>query len=278
MRFLLLVSLCWSGASWAIEVQGHRGARGIRPENTLAAFRYAIELGVDVLELDLVVTKDNHLVISHDPILNPEICLSPQGKKIAKDISVRSLTLKELQQYDCGSLKNPRFPKQVSSKEKIPSFQELIAIAPRAKFNIETKTEPAAPHLTPDANEFAKLVVTILEKNNLVDRTVVQSFDFRTIKAVKSLNPKVKTAQLIYGTYLNYVDVAKSSGADIISPDVASIDLAAVEALHKNKIKVIPWTANEPAEWDYLISIGVDGIISDYPSELIKHLKIKKKR
>jgi len=130
-----------------VEVHGHRGARTLRPENTLSAFKYALENRVEVLEMDLQYTKDHVLVLGHDEILNPNICLDPKGKKITTDVSVNSLTLAELQKYDCGTLINPRFPKQVPSKEKMPTFEEVLKLVSsyentqnaRYKLNVEIK-------------------------------------------------------------------------------------------------------------------------------------------
>src|SRR4029077_9880562 len=117
---------CLASPAASFEVEGHRGARWARPENTLAAFRYALSLGVDTLEMDLHATKDDVLVVTHDPFLNPDVCLDPDGKRIAAKILVRSLTIEELQRYDCGSLINPRFTEQVPQpKERIPTFEEV---------------------------------------------------------------------------------------------------------------------------------------------------------
>ncbi|MCB0367440.1 MAG: hypothetical protein KDD68_18715, partial [Bdellovibrionales bacterium] len=213
-----------------IEVQGHRGARAIYPENTLAGFEYALGLGVDTLELDLAVTRGNVLVVSHDPFLNPAICLGPKGKKLdpEKKILIRQLTFDELQKYDCGTLKHPGFAKQKPVPgQRIPRLSQVFEMvknsklpqAKSVKFNIETKIVPAYAELTPSPEEFARLVVELVKSYDLISRVTIQSFDDRTLVAAKKLEPKIKTALLIAYNHVDMLALAKSIGAEIISPN-----------------------------------------------------------
>jgi len=269
-----------------IEVHGHRGARALRPENTIAAFDYALSVGVDTLEFDVGVTKDNVLVVTHDQTLNPKICVDYKGREIKKETPIRSLTLKELKTYDCGTLKNPKFPKQRTRPgQKIPTLDEVFEMVKNSKhpaarkvqYNIETKMVPALTMYSPGPEAFAKMLVEAIEKHGLQSRVTIQSFDHRSIRAAKKINNTIKTSALIDESLPNLVALAKELNADVISPNVIWITKADVQALHNAGVKVVPWRANNQQEWDYLISIGVDGIISDDPKPLIQYLKSKNK-
>ncbi len=270
-------------ASTPIEVQGHRGARAVRPENTLAAFDYALEVGVDTLELDLAVTKDRHVVVAHDPHLTAERCLGPDAKRLGAPIAIASLTLEQLKTYDCGSLKNPRFPRQSLAPAQIPTLDEVFTHVKKSKhpaaktvqFNIETKIFPAHPDLTPTPERFAELVVKIVRRHKLVARTIVQSFDHRTLVAVKKLESKLRIAMLQPDGLPPLVPIARALGAEIVSPHHEWIRKQDVDQLHRIGVRVVPWTANDEAAWARLLELGVDGIITDDPAALIAYLKAK---
>ena len=270
-----------------IDVHGHRGTRGTRPENTIAAFREALRVGVDVLEMDMNVTKDGVIVISHEKSIVPDICLGPEGKKLEKPVPIISLTLEELKQYDCGTIRNAKFSTQVPSPgEKIPTLAEVFELvknstepaAAKVGFNIETKIVPGEPEMSPEPEAFAKLVVDTVAKYGMTKRTIVQSFDWRTLKAVKKLEPGIKISQLTEAVLVDLVAVAKASQADIISPEFKWINKEVVDYLHANGIKVAPWTLNDKKDIDNAVNWGVDAIITDYPDELIKYLKEKELR
>jgi glycerophosphoryl diester phosphodiesterase len=265
-----------------IKVQGHRGARADRPENTLAAFQYALDAGVDVLELDLGVSKDDVLMISHDSIIN-EFCLR-DGKPLTKAIPLRSQTLSQLKELDCGTVKNPRFPKQQPQPgEKMPTLEELFQMVAGADtkisrdvtFNIETKILPTQPELTVSAELFAKLLVKKIQAHKLQQRVVLQSFDHRTLKWVKKLDPSIATSQLTINNFVDLVAAAKSIDAQYISPDWTSITAQMVLEFHSNGLRVAPWTANTIESWDALVAMGVDEIITDDPVGLIRYLREK---
>jgi glycerophosphoryl diester phosphodiesterase len=269
--YTFLMSSSLIAAETRIEVHGHRGARGVLPENTLPAFEYAIAQGVDVLELDMGVTKDNVVVVSHDSILAAPICTGPHD-----GAHIRDLTLAEVRQYDCGAVRNPRFPaQQTRPGTKMPTLDEVFALASKGKFrfNIETKITPMEPTLTPAPDEFVKLVLAVIRKHHLESRVILQSFDFRTLQAMKKIAPEIALSALFEGTPRSFVDVAKDAGSKIVSPEFSLVTPDQVRAAHAAGLKVIPWTANTAADWDRLIAAGVDGIITDDPASLIAHLK-----
>jgi glycerophosphoryl diester phosphodiesterase len=257
-----------------IEVHGHRGARTMLPENTVAGFRYAIEAGADFLELDLAVTKDNVLVVSHDPTLNRGICSAPAGMKQ----TIRELTLAEVRQWDCGTKKNTGFTKQQPVPgEKIPTFDEVLDLAPlgKAGFNIEIKSFPTKPELTPSPAEFAKLVLDAIRRHKLESRVLVQSFDFRPLVEMRKLASDIPLSALYDGKPLEFPDLAKTAGTGSVSVQYGLVTPERVRAAHAAGIRVLAWTANTPELWDKLIACGVDGIITDDPAALIAHLRAK---
>ncbi|MBI5596012.1 MAG: glycerophosphodiester phosphodiesterase [Elusimicrobia bacterium] len=276
----ILLSAVLSNPVWGgLLVHGHRGSRGTRPENTLAAFKEALRVGVDVLELDLAVTKDDVLVVTHDPRLEPEICLGPDGKP-GKPVPIRSLTLAEVRGYDCGSLKNPRFPRQVPAPgEKVPTLAEVFELVAKTKgaekvqFNIETKIFPAYPEAAPAPDDFAELVIAAVAEAKLTERVIVQSFDRRTLEAVKAVQTKLRTAQLTSDNLVDFAALASGGNLDFISPDYQWVTKADVDELHRMKVEVAPWTVNDEAGWAKMVELGVDAVITDYPEDLVAWLK-----
>jgi glycerophosphoryl diester phosphodiesterase len=273
--FLALLSgaAVLAGAPVYIQVHGHRGARALRPENTLPAFEYAIRAGVDVLELDMAVTRDNVLVISHDPVLEAPVCSGPETKAV-----IREHTLEELRRWDCGGVRNPQFPRQVPVPgTRIATLDEVFALAPRGtiEFNIETKSFPDRPELTPPPEEFARMVLAVIQKHHVESRVILQSFDFRTLHAMKKLAPQIRRAALYQGPPRDFVAVAREADARIISPHYSLVTAEQVAAAHHAGLQVVPWTANDSATWDRLIDARVDAIISDDPAALIEHLNAR---
>jgi glycerophosphoryl diester phosphodiesterase len=268
---LFLSMTMLSGAADKILVHGHRGARAILPENTIPAFEYAIKAGVDVLELDLAVTKDNVVVVSHDPTINPVICTGAKARA-----AIRDLTVAELKKYDCGALKNPAYPKQKPVPgTRIPTLDEVFALANRGtfEFNIETKISAKTPELAPPPEEFARLVLDAIRRHKLEGRVIVQSFDFRTLHAFKKLAPAIRRSALIEKLTTDFVKVAREAQAQIISPQYPLVTKEQVDGAHKAGIQVVAWTPNTEADWEKLVNAGVDAIISDDPAALIAFLK-----
>lgn len=272
---LLVISGMSIHAASSILVHGHRGARAVRPENTLPAFEYAIQIGVDVLELDVAVTKDNVLVVSHDPRMNADYCTPPAGWKGTNVI--REMTLAELKQWDCGAKVNPKFPRQVAVPgTKVPTLDEVYALAGRGKFefNVETKIFAKYPQLTPEPEEFARLMVEAIRRHKLEKRVMVQSFDFRTLKAVKAIAPEIRLSALFEAVGMgDVVEATVATGAQVCSPHLRRVNAKMVERAHAAGLQVVPWTANEPEEWKKLVEAGVDAIISDDPAALLAYLK-----
>ncbi len=265
---------------WNPEVQGHRGARWVRPENTLAAFEEALKAGVDVLEFDLNVTKDDVVVVTHDQRINPLICTGPEGKAPLSSPAIRSLTLAELKRYDCGSLRNLSFPHQTPSPgERIPTLDEVMAYVtvsahPEAagiRFNIETKINKHKPDLSPEPEEFVRLTLAVLRKYGVTGRTIIQSFDERTLEETKKQAPEVLTSRLT-GNPFDLLGTPHKTCADIISPYYKWLNKAVVARLHRQGFKVIPWTVNKPRAWGCMKRIGVDAILTDNPGGLIEYL------
>jgi glycerophosphoryl diester phosphodiesterase len=255
-----------------ILVHGHRGARARRPENTIPAFQYAIEQGVDALEMDMAVTKDNVIVISHDPILEPPVCTGPASKAV-----IHQLTLAEVRQWDCGAVRNPRFAtQQTIPGTRIPTLDDVFQLAGRGNFdyNIETKSFPDKPEYTPLPEEFARMVLAQVRKYKLERRIILQSFDFRTLVAMRKLAPEIRLSALTETDPRDFLAIAREAGkAEIVSPEFHLVTSAKVDAAHHAGLQVVPWTANTPADWDALIQAKVDAIITDDPAELIAYLK-----
>lgn len=285
----------------SFDLQGHRGARGLVPENTLAAFAKALEIGVTTLETDLAVTKDGVLVLSHDPTLNPDIVRGPDGVWLTPPrLAIRALTLAELQRYDVGRI-NPasRYAQTFSRQQpvdgaRIPTLASLFELAARSgkavRFNIETKLSPDKPAETPDAETFARLVVEAVRAAGLAARVTIQSFDWRTLIAAKRLAPEIETVCLTeentlkdrheggnrrpspWLAGLDPVDYGRSAprlaaatGCGTWSPNFRELTPALVAEAHGLGLKVVPWTVNDPADLARVIDMGVDGLITDYP-------------
>ena len=282
----------------AFDLQGHRGARGLAPENTLAAFRTALGLGVITLETDLAVTKDGVLVLSHEPLLNPDLVRGPDGNWLARPgPPIHTLTLEELKRYDIGRLNPVReYARQLPSQkpadgERFPTLAELYVLAgPPVRLNIETKIDPAKPDEAPDPATFARLVVEAVRAAKAADRTTIQSFDWRTLVEAHRLAPEIETVCLTIESggmdtiqraaarpspWLAGLDLAsqggsvpklaKEAGCAAWSPFWRNVTTANVAEAHALGLRVIPWTVNDPAEMARLVDLKVDGLITDYP-------------
>ena len=256
-----------------IQVHGHRGARAVLPENTMAAFEYAIDQGADAIEMDVVITKDDVPIITHDPITNPRICQSPTGRRAI----IRKLTFAELREWDCGSLVNPRFPDQKPVPgARMPALDEVLALADRGSFLFNIEAKMYRPELDPHPVHFAELLLQSIDRHNLRPRVIVQSFDFRILLAMKQLAADIRLAALYEdGRLGDFVSIARIAGTQIVAPEQDLVTPAEVTAAHQAGLQVIPWTANTQKEWDALIAAGVDGIITDDPAALIGYLKQK---
>ena len=260
----------------AFDLQGHRGARGHAPENTLAGFERALAIGVDTLELDVGVTRDGVVVIHHDRRLNPDVARGVDGKWVSAPApTIYSLSYAELARYDVGRIRPGsdyarRFPhQQPIDGTRIPRLSDLWPIAPQVRFNIETKLVPEAPEETLPPEPFARAVIAEIRRAGVAPRTTIQSFDFRTLAVVQREAPEIRTAYLTSGQRGD--DVVKRVHAlqgAIWSPNYQDLDPVALAAARGFGLKVIPWTVNEPADIARVLAMNVDGLISDYPDRV----------
>jgi glycerophosphoryl diester phosphodiesterase len=261
-----------ANSSQHILVHGHRGARARRPENTLPAFRYAIEQGVDVLELDVAVTKDNVPVVSHDPLINETIC---SGPKVG--VPIHTLTLSELHEYDCGAKQNPGFATQVPQPgTRVPTLDEVFALSHGTKigFNVETKIFADHPELTPEPEPFTKLILDLIRKYKIENRVILQSFDPRTLRVMKKLDASIPRSAL-FEMQRDWTQVTHEFEATVLSPQYTLVTPDRVAKAHSAGLQVVPWTVNKPEDWQKLVDAKVDAIISDDPASLIAWLKEK---
>lgn len=285
----------------AFDLQGHRGARGLAPENTLAGFARALDIGVTTLETDLAVTKDGDLVLSHDPVFNPDMVRGADGAWLHPPIPpISSLTLAELKRYDVGRIKPgskyaQQFPDQQSvDGSRIPTLAELFDLAKSSgktpRFNIETKLSPAKPDEAPDPETFARVVVEAVRAAGLSGRATIQSFDWRTLLAARKLAPEIETVCLTSASTLkddmahgerrpspwlagldpvayagSIPRLVKAAGCGVWSPRFVELTGDLVAEAQTLGLKVVPWTINTPADMARIIDMKVDGLITDYP-------------
>ena len=269
------------------DVQGHRGGRGLWPENSVYGFLKAVDMKVTTLEMDVVVSMDNHVVVSHDPFFNPEICADLDGKRIEENklIAIYKMPYNKVKEYDCGSLPHTRFPEQEKRATYKPLLKEVIQKSDErceenkqaaVFYNIEIKShhdldgeyQPATPE------EYAKLVLDTITTLLDYERFNIQSFDTRILEAINKYDPKVRLVYLVEGVELTpEITNNLSFTPEVISPDFGLLSPELIESYHQMGIKVIPWTVNETADMQRMIDWGVDGIISDYPDRLLEVVK-----
>ena len=219
------------------------------PENTVPAFEYAISVGVDAIELDVAVSRDDVAVVRHDPKL--------------KRRAIRELTLAEIQTYDLGDA------------ARVPTLEQVLSLAHRAHFlfNIEIKSYPDRPWLAPPPEHFAQLVSHAIHRHHLERRVMVESFDFRVLHAMRRLAPDIRLAALYMRRPRSFVAIAHQAGAAIVAPHHALVTARKVRAAHAAGLEVITWTANSRREWKRLVAAQVDAIITDRPGALIAYLR-----
>jgi glycerophosphoryl diester phosphodiesterase len=278
--FLLLMNCT---TSHQIDIQGHRGCRGLMPENSLPAFEKAIDLGVQTLELDLAISKDRKVVVSHEPYINRLFCLDTLGDEIfPKDsisFNIFKMTYQEIKAFDCGTKEFSRFPNQQKIKTHKPLLSEVFQLVKnknsKVKFNIEIKADSIYDDIyTPKPEEFVRLVLALIYKYDVFELTNLQSFDLRVLEEVKQQAPKMKVALLVDEFEVIKDKLSRLSySPEIISPYYKLIDERIVKNLHTKNFQVIPWTINTVEDMQLMINYGVDGIITDYPDILIELLK-----
>lgn len=294
---------------FALDLQGHRGARGLAPENTLTAFAQALGIGVTTLELDIAVTRDDVLVISHDPALNPDITRGPDGQFLAaRGPVIRQLGVDELARYDVGRLKpgTPyagRHPEQKPADgARIPRLSELFALVKKSgneqvRFAIETKLTPQAPDEAPAPEPFARAVVAAIREAGMNTRSSILSFDWRTLAVVQQIAPEIPTVYITaqqqwmdnigagkpegsawtagvqFRQHGSVPKMIKAAGGRIWSSYFGDLDAAKVAEAHGLGLQVLAWTVNEPRVIARMLDLGVDGIVSDRPDLVREEMK-----
>jgi glycerophosphoryl diester phosphodiesterase len=278
MRFVVLtVAMLLACPAYPLDLQGHRGARGLAPENTLPAFAAALSLGVTTLELDVGVTRDGKVVVYHDRTLNPDITRGPDGQWLpARGPAVHSLSYEELLRYDVGRLRPGSdyarpFPAQAAADgTRVPELRQVFDLARKAgnasvRFNIETKLTPQAPGETLPPAEFARAVIAEIRKAGVASRSTIQSFDWRTLEAVKAEAPEIATVHLTGAKFADGPRRVKEAGGAIWSPNFAVVNAGTLKEARALGLKVVVWTVNAAEDIAAMIDLGVDGIISDRP-------------
>ena len=265
----------------SLDIQGHRGARGHLPENTLPAFSLAIEMGVNTLELDVGVTRDGVVVVHHDRRLNPDVARGPDGQWVKWPTpTIHSLAFAELERYDVGRLRPgseyaAHFPhQQPVDGTRVPRLSDVFELGKRTavRFNIEVKVLPSHPDETLPPEPFAQAVVAEVRKGAMQKRSTIQSFDWRAVKGVEREAPEIATAYLAEARDAE-VAKAHAAGAKTWSPDFRALTKDKLERAHAAGMRVVVWTVNEPHDIARLIEWGVDGIISDYPDRVLQEAK-----
>lgn len=266
-----------------LDFQGHRGCRGLLPENTVPAFEKALDIGVTTLEMDVVITKDKKVLVSHEPWFSHEIALDPSGDPISardeRNHRIYEMTFQETQAYNVGSKPHPRFPDQRKIEVTKPLLREVLMKSEthaeetsRALpfYNIETKSRPEGDGLFhPTPEEFVDLLVEVVQEAGVEHRVIIQSFDVRTLQVAHEKYPDLKLALLVENTKTPAENLDKLGFTpDIYSPDYALVEEDLISFAEKKGMKVIPWTVNEREEMNRLIGMGVDGLITDYPDRL----------
>lgn len=281
--YILIVSICYMSIiskAQEIDIQGHRGARGKMPENTLPAFIYALDQGVTTLELDVVISKDKQVVVSHEPWMDPTKCYQPNDSKLKEDFkeayNIYRLNYSEIKQFDCGTVPSSRFPEQIKMKAVKPLLVDVIKAVERhtkgvthyeVNYNIEIKSvEKTDEIFHPNVKEFSDLVFETVDQYLPWERVIIQSFDIRVLQYWHKKHPTVTLAYLT--EELKSIESTLDElgfTPDIYSPDYQLLTKSKVDKIHSLNIEVIPWTVNDKSVMRKLVSWRVDGLITDYP-------------
>ena len=266
-----------------IDIQGHRGCRGLLPENSLPAFEKAIDLGVNTLELDIVISQDHKVVVSHEPFMNPLICYNAKGEHIPDSLetffNLYKMNYDEIKSFDCGSKIHPIYPNQEKLKTYKPLLSEVFDLVKtknsNVKFNIEIKSEPNYYGIfTPEPKAYVKLVLEAIKKQEMLQRVNLQSFDLAILEEIKKQSPQMKVALLVEDNETIEEKLGSLSyQPEIISPYFKLLSAESVKDYQIKGFEIIPWTINKEKDMKQMILWQVDGIITDYPDRLIKLLQ-----
>jgi glycerophosphoryl diester phosphodiesterase len=290
---MLLTTACNTGVI-DLDIQGHRGCRGLMPENTLQAFEKAWEIGATTLEMDVVISRDSQVVVSHEAWFSHEFCSKPDGSAITeaeeKQYNIYQMDYADVMRYDCGQRVHPRF----TAQQKMPVFKPLLSAAiahieeqytlnqlggREPRYSIELKTEPGSA-FNPAPKEFVRLVLAELDalaansEIELKSRINLQSFDLEVLREIRRQDRDMPIALLVEeGDKYKEQLSAFGEYPDILSPDFTQVDAEMLSMAATKNMKVIPWTVNEVADMRRLIQLGVHGIITDYPDRLVALLQ-----
>ena len=269
----------------AFDLQGHRGCRGLMPENTVQAMIMALDLGVTTLEMDVVISNDKKVVVSHEPWFDHNVTTKPDGNFINEgedmQYNIYKMNYEEIAKYDVGMKPYARFPKQQRMKAIKPLLADLLdSVAesmmtrrrPFPYFNIETKSLPAGDdRFHPKPAEFVDLLMAVIKEKNVEERVIIQSFDLRTLQYLHEKYPSIKTSLLIEDSDEEDLEgQLKKLGftPDIYSPNHTLVDATMVKQCREKGMKIIPWTVNDAKQLKKLKKLGVDGVITDYPDTI----------
>ena len=303
----MLLSICLQAQ--AFDLQGHRGARGLAPENTLPAFALALSIGVTTLETDIAITRDGQLVISHDPALNPDITRGPDGHFLAsRGPVIWETPFDELQRYDVGRIKPgtryaTQFPEQKPvDGARVPKLADLFALVKKSgntqvRLDLETKITPTAPGETMAPEPFARALIKAVRDAGMAGRTSIQSFDWRTLQVVQREAPEIATVYLTaqqrwldnvgagsaegspwtagfrVAEYGSVPKMIKAAGGGTWSSYFADLDAAKVEEAHALGLQVLAWTVSTPSQIASVMDLGIDGIVTDRPDLVRDEMK-----
>src|SRR5437868_4891668 len=271
--------------SQKFDVEGHRGCRGLMPENTIAAMLKAIDLNVNTLEMDVVVTADKRVVVSHEPFFSHEITTLPSGDTIEANnewkYNIFHMDYDSVKLYDVGLKPHPRFPSQQKMKAVKPLLGDLIDAVEdycartnhrKVFYNIEIKSLDSSDYLYhPPPQEYVDLLMKVINDKKIAPRVIVQSFDVRSLRIVRQNYPGIRISWLIdAGNQVPLNDFSAYPGfkPDIISPEYSLLTRQICDSLHLQDIQIIPWTVNDSNAAKKLYQIGIDGIITDYPDRI----------
>lgn len=275
---MVLTSSCVHQDYSRFDIQGHRGCRGLYPENTLAGFKHAVALGVHTLEMDVVINKDNEVIVSHEPFYHADITTKPDGSFLSQDsratYNIYKMSRRMMDSLDVGMKPLPKFKNQRKIPATKPSLAEVFALFKEVpvRFNIEIKRKPADDSIFhPEASRFLKLVIDDVLKYDMTSRVNLQSFDIETLQILHRDYPEIPLAFLTDNRWLTLDDHLANLGftPDIFSPQYKLVTLPLIRYCHSSGIKIIPWTVNNKTVMRKLMRWGVDGLITDYPDRLI---------
>lgn len=272
-----------------IRIHGHRGWRGLYPENTVIGFVEAVKLGVDVLEMDVVLSAENELIVSHDPFMHHEICRKPDGSAITpeeeENHNMYRMTIQEIKKYQVGVEKHARFPKQKQISTYKPTFQEVVDVVnpllseeqrKTIHWNIEIKSRPEWDgHFHPAPDIYAAIAYEDLKKTGVLEFAVIQSFDPRILRALHTIDPSLKLVYLNEDANFEFAHIESILGFKPYgySPHFAFVTEDLVKNCDQKNIQLITWTVNEEKDIREMLSMGVREIISDYPERVMKILE-----